>query len=87
MRTRLPVILLLVLAGCATPDQVANKQLAYYGPACKKLGYTTQADVAKCVDHKIGENNYFWATQPTAPESGAIRPSTPIPPEPPPRSN
>lgn len=82
MRTLIPAILALTLFGCATPDEVQQKQIAYFGPACKKLGYTTHDDVVRCVNSKIAENSYFWASQPTT-DPGGMRVSTPIPPEPP----
>lgn len=41
----------LALAGCTTPEQRAadmqaemNNMMYVYGPACSKLGYTTQSD-------------------------------------------
>jgi hypothetical protein len=87
MRTLLLVALL--LAGCATePDQLAQKQIAYYTPACKKLGYTTADAISKCVDHKINENEYFWSTtQDVVTESGSVRSAAPMPPEPPPKDH
>jgi hypothetical protein len=83
MRTLLVVTLL--LAGCAAgPDQLAQKQLAYYTPACEKLGYTTPDAISKCVDRKLTENEYFWSTtQDVVTESGSVRASAPMPPEPP----
>jgi hypothetical protein len=85
---KLTVAAILLLAGCTTtPDDTARKQLAYFGPACKKLGYTTQEEISKCVDRKIENNQYQWASTPGFPEAGGMRPIVPVPPEPPARSN
>jgi hypothetical protein len=71
-----------LLAGCATtPDQLIQRQVAYYTPVCQKLGYTAHDEIDKCVLHKINENEYFWAsTQDVTNESGAVRSLPPLPP-------
>jgi hypothetical protein len=76
------LVMTLLLAGCATtPDQLAQNQIAYYTPACKKLGYTTADDINRCVEHKLNENEYFWSsTQDVVTESGNVRSLAPVPP-------
>jgi hypothetical protein len=87
MRNLMIAALLGALAGCASDDQMYQKQLAYFGPACKKLGYTSKDEIAHCVNHKLDENNYLWANQPTSTDVGGGRVATPIPAEPPKRLN
>jgi len=36
--------LILLLSGCATPEQRAAEVLAAYGPYCEQLGYTKNTD-------------------------------------------
>jgi len=38
------LLILLLLAGCATPEQKADKMVERYGPACSKLGYQADSD-------------------------------------------
>jgi hypothetical protein len=38
------LILTALLAGCATPEQRAEKDIAKYAPYCEKLGYEKQGD-------------------------------------------
>jgi len=77
-----------LLGGCATaPDELMQRQVAYYTPVCHKLGYTAPDDLDKCVLHKINENEYFWATtQDVVNESGAVRSLAPMPPPTPPKA-
>ena len=75
---------IVLLCSCATDEEIAKQQLAYFGPACKKQGYTTRQDIEKCVDRKVRENAYFWATTPMpTPDGGSVRTVVPVPPEPP----
>lgn len=86
VRKQILVIAALMLAGCATPDQVVQKQIAFYTPPCKKLGYETETEINNCVLRKINENQYFWAaTQDISTESGSIYSFVPVPPQPPPQ--
>jgi len=82
---RILLLVTLLLAGCATtPGQLAQRQLAFYGPECKKLGNTTADEISKCVDRKVSENEYFWATtNDVETDSGSVRNMAPIPPQPP----
>jgi hypothetical protein len=81
---RILLVITLILAGCATSDEIAQKQVAFYTPACKKLGNTTPDEINRCVDRKVNENEYFWSTtQDVVTESGNVRSLAPIPPEPP----
>jgi hypothetical protein len=34
----------LLLAGCVSPEQRAERMLTRYGPACEKLGYEKDSD-------------------------------------------
>ena len=47
MRT-IALVLMLAVAGCATPEQRADEMAGYineaYGPTCVKLGYATGSD-------------------------------------------
>ena len=38
------LILAVLLAGCATPEQRAEKDMARFGPYCEKMGYESQTD-------------------------------------------
>lgn len=38
------LIALILLAGCATPEQRAEKDIAKYAPYCEKLGYSQASD-------------------------------------------
>ena len=38
------IFLVLVLAGCATPEERAQQVIAAYGPYCERLGYTPNTD-------------------------------------------
>lgn len=38
------VLIALLLAGCATPEQRAANAIARFGPYCEKLGYQTNTD-------------------------------------------
>ena len=43
-------ILMLLLAGCATPQDWAQNAIRYYGPACEKLGMKPQTpEFGQCV--------------------------------------
>jgi hypothetical protein len=81
MRTLLLATLL--LTGCAATDQVEQRQIAVYGPKCREAGYTSDADIRKCVFARVDKNEYFWATTQGVPDSGSIRASAPIPTPPP----
>jgi hypothetical protein len=74
-----------MVAGCATtPDDLTQRQIAFYTPACKKLGYTASEEINKCVERKLNENEFFWSsTQDVVTESGNVRTMAPIPPPPP----
>ena len=41
---RFCILAVLVIAGCATPEQRAQQVIAAYGPYCEKLGYTPNSD-------------------------------------------
>lgn len=34
----------LLLVGCATPQERADRAIARFGPYCERLGYTSQTD-------------------------------------------
>jgi hypothetical protein len=83
MRTFL--LFTLLLAGCASTDQVEQQQIALYGPKCRAQGFTSDNDVRKCVFARVDRNEYFWATtQNVAPDSGTVRSTVPVPVVPPP---
>lgn len=37
-------LILLFLAGCATPEQRADQMIAMYGPVCDRLGFQRNTD-------------------------------------------
>lgn len=41
---RLYLIVLLLLAGCATPEQRADRMISRYGPICERIGYPSGSD-------------------------------------------
>ncbi len=38
------LLAIFALAGCATPEQRAERHIARYGPYCEKLGYQKNTD-------------------------------------------
>jgi len=38
------LLIAVLLAGCATPEQRADKMVARYGPICDRLGYNRTSD-------------------------------------------
>lgn len=38
------LFVLLLLAGCATPEQRADRMIGKFGPMCERLGYTPATD-------------------------------------------
>lgn len=38
------LLIALVLVGCATPEQRAERAMVRFGPYCEKLGYTADTD-------------------------------------------
>lgn len=49
------VLVLLVLAGCATPEQRAERIMAVFGPMCDKLGFQRDTDPWRnCVLQQAG---------------------------------
>ena len=41
------LILAVLLAGCATPEQRAEKDMARFGPYCEKMGYESQTEIGR----------------------------------------
>ena len=41
---RLTLLLILLLSGCATPEQRAERAIAKFAPYCEKLGYQQDTD-------------------------------------------
>ena len=62
--------LLLLLTGCATPEQWAGEVTAAYGPYCDKLGYQRDTDAwRQCIQledakHAAAQNSMMLWTQP-----------------------
>ena len=56
------LVLLLMLAGCATPEQRAMQAMAEFGPYCQKLGYQRDTDAWRhCIqieDAKAADASY-----------------------------
>lgn len=48
-------LILLLLAGCVSPEQRAERQMSAYGPYCDKLGYQRETDKWRdCVQTQAG---------------------------------
>lgn len=47
------VVIVILLAGCSTPEQRAERDLQKYGPYCQRLGYERgSAGFASCVENQ-----------------------------------
>lgn len=50
---RYAILIAVLLVGCATPEQRAQRLVERYGPFCEKLGFTPQTDAfANCIQQQ-----------------------------------
>jgi hypothetical protein len=74
MRFFLSVLLVIVAAGCATPEERAarmqrevDEMITVYGPACEKLGYVNGSDPWRDCVLRLNANETIarYSTRPT----------------------
>lgn len=49
-------LIFLLLAGCATPEEKADRAIANYSPYCEKLGYARDSDTwRQCIQTQVSD--------------------------------
>ena len=70
MKVLIPAAIILLLAGCATPEQWAAEVMAAYGPYCDKLGYQRDTDQwRQCIQLEDAKHSQamYYMSQPVWP--------------------
>ena len=48
------LLIAILLVGCATPEQRADRALSRYGPYCEKLGFAPDSDAYRnCIQSEV----------------------------------